>query len=157
MGKFSVACVLSVLAASVVIGSPATAGPGSVGADLKVSGGSGLTSCTAGASAGFSQPYDNSEVEPNVAVNPTNPNEIIGVSQQDRWPDGGARGPSSWMSNNGGTSWSKLPDVPWSACQGGPSRFGRVTDPWVSYDKAGNLYFIGQPIDTGGARARRSR
>ena len=27
-------------------------------------------------------------------------------------------------------------------------RFGRVTDPWVSYDKAGNLYFIGQPIDS---------
>jgi len=52
------------------------------------------------------------------------------------------------MSGNGGTSWAKLPDVPWSACQGGPARFGRVTDPWVSYDKAGNLYFIGQPIDS---------
>jgi hypothetical protein len=52
------------------------------------------------------------------------------------------------MSGNGGGSWSKLADVPWSACQGGPARFGRVTDPWVSYDKAGNLYFIGQPIDS---------
>ena len=31
---------------------------------------------------------------------------------------------------------------------GGPARFGRVTDPWVSYDRAGNLYFIGQPIDS---------
>jgi hypothetical protein len=35
---------------------------------------------------------------------------------------------------------------PWSACQSGPARFGR--DPWDSYDKAGNLYFIGQPIDS---------
>jgi len=52
------------------------------------------------------------------------------------------------MSTNGATSWAKLPDVPWSACQGGPARFGRVTDPWVSYDQAGNLYFIGQPIDS---------
>ena len=39
-------------------------------------------------------------------------------------------------------------DVPWAACQGGPDRFGRVTDPWVSYDKGGNAYFIGQPIDS---------
>src|SRR5215207_11744195 len=52
------------------------------------------------------------------------------------------------MSTNGATSWAKLPDVPWSACQGGPARFGRVTDPWVSYDQAGNMYFIGQPIDS---------
>lgn len=32
--------------------------------------------------------------------------------------------------------------------EGGPERFGRVADPWASYDKAGNLYFIGQPIDS---------
>jgi hypothetical protein len=39
-------------------------------------------------------------------------------------------------------------DVSWAACQDGPERFGRVTDPWVSYDKGGNAYFIGQPIDS---------
>src|SRR4029450_3503533 len=92
-----------------------------------------------------------SEVEPQVAVDPTNPARITGVSQQDRWPDGGARGLSSWQSANGATSWAKLADVPWSACQGGPARFGRVTDPWVSYDEAGDAYFIGQPIDLAGA------
>ncbi len=149
MRKFSVASLLCVLVATMVIGSPATAGQSSTGADVKVNGASRLTGCTAGPSADFAQAYYNREVEPNVAVNPTNPSEMVGVSQQDRWPDGGARGLSSWMSTNGGTSWSKLPDVPWAACQGGPSRFGRVTDPWVSYDKAGNLYFLGQPIDTG--------
>ena len=31
-------------------------------------------------------------MRPEVAVNPTNPHEIVGASQQDRWPDGGARG-----------------------------------------------------------------
>ena len=36
----------------------------------------------------------------------------------------------------------------WGACQGGPERFARVADPWVSYDKAGNACFIGQPIDS---------
>ena len=126
----------------------AAASPYSLGSDVKVNGGSGLKSCPFGASADFAAAYDNAEVEPQVAVDPTDPARIVGVSQQDRWPDGGARGLSSWRSTNGGTSWSKLADVPWARCQGGPTRFGRVTDPWVSYDKAGNLYFIGQPIDS---------
>ena len=81
-------------------------------------------------------------------------NEIVGASQQDRWPDGGARGLTSWSSTNGGTSWAKLADVPWSACQGGPERFGRVTDPWVSYDKAGQPV-LHRPADRLG-RARAS-
>jgi hypothetical protein len=126
----------------------AAASPYQIGVDVQVSGGSTLNGCTFGASPDFAAAYDNSEVEPQVAVNPTNPTQIVGVSQQDRWPDGGARGLTSWRSLNGGASWGKLADVPWSACQGGPTRFGRVTDPWVSYDRAGNLYFIGQPIDS---------
>jgi hypothetical protein len=130
------------------VASTAAASPFVLGPDRTVSGPSALTACPFGASADFADAYDNAEVEPQVAVNPTNPNQIVGASQQDRWPDGGARGLTSWMSSNGATSWAKLPDVPWSACQGGPGRFGRVTDPWVSYDKAGNLYFIGQPIDS---------
>jgi hypothetical protein len=134
-------------AASGEAGSPAGS-PFTLGPEVKVSSASSLTGCPFGASDDFAAAYDGAEVEPQVAVNPINPNEITGVSQQDRWPDGGARGLTSWRSTNGATSWSKLPDVPWSACQGGPQRFGRVTDPWVSYDKAGNLYFIGQPIDS---------
>jgi hypothetical protein len=145
-----VALTLASLAAFTASGLPASASgsPFGIGPDLKVSGASTLTSCTAGASDDFKKAYDNTEVEAQVAVNPKNPKEIVGVSQQDRWPDGGARGLTSWKSTNSATSWSKLTDVPWSACQGGPARFTRVTDPWVSYDKAGNLYFIGQPIDS---------
>ena len=126
----------------------AAAEPYQIGPDTVVSGQSSLNRCPFGASADFDTAYDNTEVEPQVAVNPIRPAEIVGASQQDRWPDGGARGLTSWMSSNGGTSWRKLGDVAWSACQGGDQRFGRVTDPWVSYDKAGNLYFIGQPIDS---------
>jgi hypothetical protein len=141
--------IVSALAAlTLVLAGTAAADPYVLGADIKVSGPSALTGCPFGASADFAAAFDNAEVEPQVAVNPTKPAEITGVSQQDRWPDGGARGLTSWMSSTGGTSWAKLPDVPWSACQGGPERFGRVTDPWVSYDMAGNLYFIGQPIDS---------
>ena len=141
------ATTLVVLLAAAVAGT-ASASPYVLGPDVKVSGSSTLTACPFGGSADFAAAYDNTEVEPQVAVNPTNPAEIVGVSQQDRWPDGGARGLSSWGSLNGGASWAKVADVPWSACQGGPARFGRVTDPWVSYDRAGNLYFIGQPIDS---------
>jgi hypothetical protein len=139
---------LAGLALALAAAGTAAASPYVLGPDVKVSGPSTLTACPFGASPDFRAAYDHAEVEPQVAVDPTNPNEITGVAQQDRWPDGGARGLSSWMSANGGGSWAKLPDVPWSACQGGPQRFGRVTDPWASYDKAGNLYFIGQPIDS---------
>lgn len=136
------------LAVAAVATGTAAASPYVIGPDVKVSSASTLNACPFGASADFASAYNDTEVEPQVAVNPLNPAEITGVSQQDRWPDGGARGLTSWMSSNGATSWSKLADVPWSACQGGPERFGRVTDPWVSYDRAGNLYFIGQPIDS---------
>src|SRR5215218_164678 len=136
------------VASAAVLAGTAAASPYSLGPDLKVSGASTLTACPFGASDLFASAYDDTEVEPQVAVNPTDPDEIVGATQQDRWPDGGARGLTSWASSNGATSWAKLPDVPWSACQGGPERFGRVTDPWVSYDKAGTAYFIGQPIDS---------
>jgi hypothetical protein len=140
--------VITGLALTAAVPGVAAASPYVLGPDLTVSGASTLTACPFGASDDFAEAYDNAEVEPQVAVNPTDPDEITGVAQQDRWPDGGARGLTSWMSTNGGGSWATLPDVPWSACQGGPGRFGRVTDPWDSYDKAGNLYFIGQPIDS---------
>jgi hypothetical protein len=136
------------VASAAVLAGTAAASPYTFGPDLKVSGPSTLTSCPFGASDQFASAYDNTEVEPQVAVNPVNPNQMVGATQQDRWPDGGARGLTSWNSLDGGTSWAKLPDVRWSACQGGPVRFGRVTDPWVSYDKGGRAYFIGQPIDS---------
>jgi hypothetical protein len=148
MFRAALATAALVVGLAAAMAGTASASPYQIGADIKVSSASTLTGCPFGASDDFAAAYDNTEVEPQVAVNPTNPNEIVGVSQQDRWPDGGARGLSSWKSSNGATSWAKLADVPWSACQGGPTRFGRVTDPWVSYDQAGNLYFIGQPIDS---------
>ena len=148
MKKLKLASALSVLALSLVVGGSAGAAPFSFGTDVLVSGPSTLTACPFGASGDFASAYDNTEVEPQIAVNPTNPSEIVGVSQQDRWPDGGARGLTSWRSTNGGSSYSKLPDVPWAACQGGPARFTRATDPWVTYDAGGNLYFLGQQIDT---------
>ena len=54
--------------------------------------------CTVG---GPGTNYPNSEVEPWVAVNPTNPNTIVAVFQQDRWSNGGAHGLVAKTSHDG--------------------------------------------------------
>src|SRR5262245_15687324 len=53
-----------------------------------------------------SRNFPDAEVEPQVAVDPTNPMHLIGSVQQDRWNDGGANGLTNVVSTNGGTSWS---------------------------------------------------
>src|SRR5947207_14579189 len=50
--------------------------------------------------------YVNTELEPWVAVNPTNPMNIIGVYQQDRYTRGGASGLAAAVTHNGGMTWS---------------------------------------------------
>ena len=81
------ASAVVVLVAAAVATATAAASPYFFGPDVKVSGGSTLNGCPFGASPDFASAYNNTEVEPQVAVNPLNPAEITGVSQQDRWPD----------------------------------------------------------------------
>src|SRR5437763_12018748 len=50
--------------------------------------------------------YVNTELEPWVAVNPTDSSNIIGVYQQDRYTFGGARGLGAAVSHDGGATWS---------------------------------------------------
>jgi hypothetical protein len=59
--------------------------------------------------------YLNSEVEPQAAVDPTNPMHLVGAWQQDRWCSGGAHGLVAGYSNDGGASWQVSPQ-PFSAC-----------------------------------------
>src|SRR5438094_9939125 len=68
------------------------------------SGPSPFAGCTAGATPG-SVLYPNAEEEPWVDVNPTNPQNLIAVWQQDRWSDGGAHGLVTAVTHNGGASW----------------------------------------------------
>jgi hypothetical protein len=97
--------------------------------------------------------WPNTEVEPQVAVNPRNPDNVIGVFQEDRWTDGGAHGLLAAVSFNGGGSyindWAEF-----SACSdiaATPERehLPRATDPWVSFDHAGRAYQVGLPIIDG--------
>ena len=135
-------------AATLAIAVPAAnAAPYSLGPSVLASGPSPFAACTIGAADANSVVYTNTEVEPQVAVNPTNPANIIGVYQQDRWNDGGARGLVTSRSSNGGTSWARN-FAAFSACSGGAAEYLRATDPWVSFDAAGRAYQISLSIDS---------
>ena len=86
--------------------------------------------------------YAGAEVEPFIAADPVVPGRLIGVWQQDRFPNGGSRGLRTAVSNNGGATWSLATSQPkFSRCAGGTVANGgdleRATDPWVSIGSDG--------------------
>jgi hypothetical protein len=87
--------------------------------------------------------YANAEVEPHIAVNPANPNNLIAAWQQDRWSNGSSQGLASSYSFDGGVTWSNT-TVPFSNCGGGNAANGgdytRATDPWVTFSPNGVAY-----------------
>jgi hypothetical protein len=89
--------------------------------------------------------YAGAEVEPYVATNPQNASHLIGVFQQDRWSDGGARGLRTGYSFDGGLTWS-LTQAKFSRCTGGNAAngadFERASDPWVTIGPDGIAYQI---------------
>ena len=85
--------------------------------------------------------FPNGEVEPYVAVNPTNPKNLIAVWQQDRWDTGGSRGNLAGVSFDGGESWQTVGVTHSSGCTGEPF-FVRATDPWVTFSPDGTAYFM---------------
>jgi hypothetical protein len=69
------------------------------------------------------------EVEPWVAVDPSDDAHVVAGWQQDRWSDGGAQAIGIASSRDGGRSWSRsLPRF--STCAGGD--FERASDPWIA-------------------------
>jgi BNR repeat-like domain len=118
----------------------ASAGPYSSTTPIQASGVSPFAGCTADNVAG--QPgrnFPNSEVEPWIDVNPTNPNNVVGIYQQDRWSNGGARGLVASVSTNGGASFTQVVIPKVSACSGNLA-YARATDPWLSFSPNGDLY-----------------
>jgi hypothetical protein len=111
---------------------------------MLVSGVSPFAGCTVGDAPG-SVLYPNAEEEPWVDANPTNPLNLVGVWQQDRWSDGGARGLVTAVTHNGGLTWSEtFPHF--STCAGGTAANGgnydRSSDPWVSFGPDGRAYQV---------------
>ena len=90
------------------------------------------------------------EVEPQAAVNPHNPGNIIGAWQQDRWSNGGAHGLLAGFSTDGGKTWGES-QLPFSGCVTGSNPvldpftgtpYNRASDPWVSIGPDGTAYAV---------------
>src|SRR5207237_7629865 len=84
-------------------------------------------------------------------VKPANPSNLIGVFQQDRWSNGGARGLTTAVSTNGGSSWTEPAPPAFSKCAGGtPANGGdydRSSDPWVSIGPDGRAYQVSLSVN----------
>jgi hypothetical protein len=150
---------VAVVAAAALIAGPsaalASSGTFTLGLVTIASSSSPFAACAVGAVDGAEPPsvnYPNTEVEPFVAVNPTNLNNIIGSYQQDRWSDGGAHALVASRSFDGGATWNQS-WAEFSVCSDNPSTayappFRRATDPWVSFDSAGRAYQISLGIQS---------
>jgi hypothetical protein len=95
--------------------------------------------------------YEEGEVEPWVAVDPTDPNNIAGNWQQDRWSNGGSHGLVASASTNGsfdGETFADFNRCPLFAHYGDPDaqepgrEFDRASDPWVSWGSGHRLHQI---------------
>ncbi len=130
------------LACCLVAASVAGAGAVIVAPSTLASGPSPFASCTVGGPGTVSV---NSEVEPFVAVNPTDPDNVVAVYQQDRWSNGGAHGLVTAVSHDGGATWSRT-FAHFSSCSGGTAANGgdydRASDPWVTFAPNGDVYQI---------------
>jgi hypothetical protein len=117
---------------------------------VQVSGSSPIAGCTAdGDQTGTL--YEHSEVEPHVAVNPANPDNLIAAWQQDRYSDGGSQGLVTASSHNGGLTWTLNADTKSSLCTGGTTGNGggyeRASDPWLGISPDGTAYLMSLSVD----------
>lgn len=141
---------LAGLVAVLVGAAPVFASVYGASAPIATSGASPFAACTADDVAGQiaatgDQNFLGAEVEPWLDVNPTNPLNMVGGYQQDRWQGGGSRGDVASVTRDGGTTWSQVAIPRVTRCEGGP--FDRATDPWLSFSPNGDLWFVSQAFD----------
>lgn len=84
-------------------------------------------------------PAGENQAEPHVAVDPTNPPHLLAGAQEGRYYDAGAQAVGSYISFDGGETWTGglLPDL--TLATGGP--WDRATDPVVAFGPDGTAYF----------------
>ena len=91
--------------------------------------------------------FPNSEVEPQIAVNPLGTTQAVAVWQQDRFRSvGGARAiffsATANGSDAGGATWSAPAAIPGFDSTATGAAYGRYTDPWVSIAPNGAVYAV---------------
>jgi hypothetical protein len=89
--------------------------------------------------------FPSAEVEPFVGVNPANANNIVAVYQQDRYSNGGSKGTVASVSTDGGLTWTQVAVPSDNVCTGG--RFGRNSDPWVTFSPNGTVHVMSLATD----------
>lgn len=91
------------------------------------------------------------EVEPSLAIDPTDPQHLIAAWQQDRWSSGGANGIGIAASFDGGASWTaSAPRL--GRCSGGDEAYDRATDPWLAIAADGTAYLLALVFDSASPR-----
>jgi hypothetical protein len=91
------------------------------------------------------------QTEPDIAMDPNDPNNVVAVVQQGRFPSGGgAAGISFSASLDGGRHWrdGTLPGL----TLGAGGEFDRATDPAVAFGPDGSVYANTLPFDTSDCR-----
>jgi hypothetical protein len=85
------------------------------------------------------------QIEPDIGLDPNNPSHVVATFQQGRFPDGGSVDPGFATSTDGGKTWTtgNLPGLTTSV--GG--RFDRASDPAVAFGPDGAAYITTLPFD----------
>ena len=141
MRRLVIASALAALIVGTALTATATAATQPVGA-RRVSGPTPFAQCPATGG----QYYPDAEAEPYITVDPRNSKHLIGIWQQDRYTDGGARGLVSATSWNRGRTWQAAA-VPFSSCVPGGLNYERASDPWLSVGPDGAVYASGLSFD----------
>jgi len=89
------------------------------------------------------------QVEPMIAVDPNDPNKIVSVVQQGRFPDGGSVDPGYSTSADGGRTWTAGSFNHLTTFSGGP--WDRASDPWVAFGPNHMAYAVTLSFDVGPA------
>lgn len=89
--------------------------------------------------------YRNSETEPYLAVNPTNPANMIAAWHQDRWSNGSGQSIGVAYTMDDGANWTQV-IVPFTRCSGATSGsagdYERASDPWISFGPDGTAHLM---------------
>ena len=143
----------SLVASVCAIGFASTVQATTLGPLVQVTGTDPFTSCTKDnvhqqETTFGSVVYPSTAIEPWVAVDPMDPSRLLVGHQQDRWSDGGARGLTDALSNDGGSTWTNpIPPNPpgVTECTGGKA--ARASDPWVAFANDGTALFMSLFLD----------
>ncbi len=159
MRRMLLAFAVAVLAVAALAAQAGAVPAANEGPAVAVSGGSPIAGCL-GDQPNSGTNFVNSEIEPWMAVNPTDGpdhdgilgDNLIGAWQQDRWSNGGSRGIVTASSRDGGLTWATNASTKSSICTGGTvangDNYERASDPWVDFSPNGTAYLMTLSVDT---------